>query len=75
MLEWTPPIKGVSKGFSVDKEPNITSGYINNVRPIDVLESQLRIAQRPGIDKWGAGTLVGGANNPIVAFCVVASVS
>jgi len=72
--ELTPPVRGISKGFPVDKEPSTTSGYMNNVRPTDVLENKMRLGQRPGIDKWGSGTLVGGANNPVVAFCVVAAI-
>ena len=74
MLELMPPIKGVSTGLPVDKESPITSGYMNNVRPTDVLENKIRLGQRLGIGKWGSGTLVGGANNPIVAFCVVAAI-
>ncbi len=75
MIELTPPIKGISKGLPVDKEPPTTSGYMNNVRPVDVLERQLRLGQRPGLDKWGAGTQIGDAEMPVVAFCLVAAVA
>jgi len=75
MIEMTPPIRGLSKGLPVDKEAPLTSGYMNNVRPIDVLERRLRLGQRPGLDKWGAGVQVGASENPIVAFAVVAAVS
>lgn len=75
MIELTPPIKGVSKGLPVDKEPVTTSGYMNNVRPIDTLERRLRLGQRPGLDKWGAGTQIGAAEQPVVAFVVVAAVT
>jgi hypothetical protein len=75
MLEMTPPIKGISKGLPVDKEQPTTSGYMNNVRPVDVLERQLRLSQRPGLDKWGAGTQIGAAEQPVVAFVVVAAVA
>lgn len=74
MIELTPPIKGVSKGLPVDKEPPTTSGYMNNVRPVDSLERRLRLGQRPGLDKWGAGTQIGDSEQPIVAFIVVAAV-
>lgn len=75
MKELIPPIKGVSKGLPVDKEQPTTSGYMNNVRPIDSLERRLRLGQRPGLDKWGAGTQVGAAEQPVVAMCVVSAVS
>ena len=74
MIELTPPIKGVSKGLPVDKEPPTTSGYMNNVRPVDVLERQLRIGQRPGLDKW-SDTQIGAAEQPVVAVCIVAAVA
>lgn len=75
MIELIPPIKGVSKGLPVDKEHPTTSGYMNNVRPIDTLERRLRLGQRPGLDKWGAGTQIGAAEQPVVAMCIVAAVS
>lgn len=69
------PIKGVSYGMPVDSQPAATSGHMNNCRPIDVLEGRVRIGQRPGLDKWGAGDQIGGAEQPIVAMCVVSSVA
>ena len=74
-VELSPPIKGISKGLPVDKEVPTTSGYMNNVRCTDVGEKRLRIGQRPGLDKWGAGTQIGASEQPIVAMVVVASVS
>jgi len=47
---------------------------MNNIRPRDALENRLRIGQRPGLDKWGAGNQIGGAEQPVVAICVVNSV-
>ncbi len=70
----TPPIKGVSRGLPVDKEPVTTSGYMNNVRPIDTLERRLRLGQRPGLDKWGAGVQIGAAEQPVVAMVIVAAI-
>jgi len=75
MQELIPPIKGVSKGLPVDKEHPTTSGYMNNVRPVDSLERRLRLGQRPGLDKWGAGVQIGAAEQPVVAMCIVAAVS
>ena len=74
MIELPPPLKGVSKGLPVDKEPITTSGYMNNVRPVDSLERRLRLGQRPGLDKWGAGTQIGASEQPVIAMCVVAAV-
>ena len=75
MIELTPPIKGVSKGLPVDKEPPVTSGFMLNVRPVDSLERRLRLGQRPGLDKWGAGTQIGAAEQPVIAFTVVAAIA
>ena len=75
MIELTPPIRGISKGLPVDKEQPTTSGYMNNVRPIDTLERRLRLGQRPGLDKWGAGVKIGDAEQPVCAMCVVAAVA
>ncbi|KKK68801.1 hypothetical protein LCGC14_2940440, partial [marine sediment metagenome] len=44
------------------------------VRPVDVQEKRVRIGQRPGLDKWGNGTQVGAAEQPIVAMTFVNSV-
>lgn len=81
MIELTPPIRGISKGLPVDKEPPTTSGYMNNVRPIDTLTNalgstgrRLRLGQRPGLDKWGAGVQIGAAEQPVVAMCIVAAI-
>jgi hypothetical protein len=75
MIELTPPIKGISKGLPVDKEQPTTSGYMNNVRPIDTLERRLRLGQRPGLDKWGAGVQIGAAEQPVVAMTIVAAIA
>lgn len=73
-MEFSPPLKGILKGISSDKPIKSHSEYMNNCRPKDSLEGKLRIGKRDGLDKWGAGTLVGGANLPIVAVCSVSSV-
>lgn len=75
MIELTPPIKGISKGLPVDKEHPTTSGYMNNVRPIDTLERRLRLGQRPGLDKWGNGDQIGAAEQPVVAMTIVAAIT
>jgi len=75
MKELSLPIKGVSKIFPVDKEENLFSGYMINVRPQDVLERRIRLGKRPGLDKWGNGDQIGDVEQPIVAVCCVSSVS
>jgi len=67
MQELLAPIKGISKGLPVDKEEVVTSGYMNNVRPTDVLEKRIRLGQRPALVKWGAGTQIGSSEQPVVA--------
>lgn len=73
MIELTPPLKGISKGLTVDKESMLTSGYMNNIRPRGVLERRLRLGQRPGLDKWDT-TQIGSAEQPVVAITSVSSV-
>lgn len=73
-LELMPPVKGIFKGAAFEKNPELTSSYMNNVRPRDILEGRIRIGQRPGLDKWGAGTRIGGAEQPVVWILSVSSV-
>ncbi len=73
-MELLPPIRGLFKGSLTGHAPELTSEYMNNVRPVDVQEKRVRIGQRPGLDKWGNGTQVGAAEQPIVALCFVSSV-
>ena len=68
------PIKGVNKNWSNSEQPPITSPDMNNVRPIDTSESRMRGGQRPGLEKWGDGTLIGALYFPVVAMCVVHTV-
>jgi hypothetical protein len=74
MPQFTPPLKGILKGVSSDVISPEHSEYMNNVRPLDTLEAKLRIGQRPGLDKWGNGTQIGAAENPVVAMCSVSTV-
>jgi len=68
------PLKGKHAGFGVSIQPPFSSPRLNNVRPYDVLENRARGGQRPGLTKWGAGTQVGAAEQPVVAMCIVSSV-
>jgi hypothetical protein len=74
MKEVHIPIKGNLKGFSSDKTTPQYSEYLNNVRPQDTLEKKIRIGKRPGQKKWGNGTQIGAAEQPVVAMCVVSSI-
>lgn len=68
------PIEGINKNWPNSTQPKSTSPDLMNVRPRDVSEQRTRGGQRPGLDKWGEGTLVGGAEQPVVAICTVNSV-
>ncbi len=75
MPEILPPIKGLFRGTLLGHAPVLTSESMNNVRPVDSLEKRIRIGQRPGLDKWGNGTLVGGDTDfPIVAVLHISKV-
>lgn len=74
-LEIQLPIKGFSNGAPNDKQPDLTSPYMNNCRPQDVLENKIRLGQRPGLDKWGNGDQVGAAEQPVVAMIIISSVA
>jgi len=65
------PIKGMHKGLATVAQPDGTTFDCLNVRPYDVLEGRIRGGQRPVLDKWGTGTQIGDAENPVVAMCVV----
>jgi len=69
-MEFMLPIKGESQGFGVDKAPPLTSGYLNNVRPVDVLEKRVRLGQRPGLKKLYSQQ-IGGDAKPVVAICSI----
>lgn len=75
MAEITFPIKGLHKGFQTERQPGLTSFSMSNVRPYDTLSNRLRGGQRPGLAKWGAGTQVGSAEQPVVAMCTVSSIA
>ena len=66
------PFKGLYKGILSSKQPIDTARDMRNVRPYK--DGRLRGGQRPGLVKWGAGTQVGGAEQPVVAMCVVSTV-
>lgn len=59
-VEFQFPIKGKDTNNPVDKQPLLTSPYLENVRPWDVMEKRLRGGQRPAVRKWGAGSRISG---------------
>jgi hypothetical protein len=73
MAELTFPIGGKHTGFPTDKQPVNTSRDLNNVRPY--FDGKAVGGQRPGLDKWGAGTQIGAAEQPVVAMCTVSTVA
>ena len=73
-MRYVPPINGLSNILPVPDSNPTTTKYINNVRPMDSLEKRLRLGQRPGLDKWGAGTQIGSSVQPVVSFCTVSSI-
>lgn len=66
------PFKGLYKGVLSSKQPIDAARDMKNVRPYK--DGRLRGGQRPGLVKWGAGTLVGAEEQPVVAMCVVTTV-
>ena len=75
MATFILPIKGISKLFTYDKSAPGTSGDMNNVRAIGIFAKQIRICQRPGLDKWGNGDQIGGTDIPVVAMCTVSTMA
>ena len=73
-VEVTFPLFGLNKGRAVSKQLFATSSSMRNVRLYDVLDKRARGGQRPGLTAWGNGDLIGDANNPVVAMCIVSSV-
>jgi len=69
------PYKGIDKGRATYQQSPEASPDIKNMRLFDTLDNRARGGQRPGLDKWGAGTLIGEAQQPVVAMCVVSSVA
>lgn len=72
-IEFTPPIKGIHKGLPADSPAPNTSEYMNNVRAKG-FGGRVLIVQRDGLDKWGAGTQIGAAEQPVVSLCTVSTV-
>ncbi len=72
-IEFTPPIKGISRGLPADRPAPNTSEYMDNVRVVG-LEKRVIIAQRPGLAMWSTDQ-VGDTEYPVIAMCVVASVA
>ena len=64
------PIKGFSDALPADKQPMLTTGYIDNIYPFGALDNKIRLVQRPGMDNVFAQQIAGSAM-PIVAMCSV----
>jgi len=72
MAELVFPTSGRHDGFPAGKQPANTSRSMNNMRPY--FDGKAVGGQRPGLDKWGAGTQIGAAEQPVVAMCTVSTV-
>lgn len=68
------PIKGIFKGFNPELVSVEYSQKMNNMRPVDQYDNKIRLAQRPGLDKWGNGDQIGGTSVPVVEITVVSAV-
>jgi hypothetical protein len=66
------PFSGLHKGGLPGNPPENTSPRLQNVRPF--WQGRLRGGQRPGLLKWGAGTLIGASTQPVVAMCSCSAV-
>lgn len=61
MLIETPfPLRGKDVNWSLEQQPPLTSGDLENVRPYDVFETRARGGQRPAVRKWGLPSRIGG---------------
>lgn len=67
------PVVGFSEGLPVDKSDPMTSGYLNNIRAIDILGKRIRIGQRPGLGNWST-TQIGDSEIPVVAMISISTV-
>ena len=65
------PIKGFSEGLSVEVAPPLTSGYLNNVRAMDVLERKVRIGKRPGLKKLYSQQIGNATSHPCLILLSV----
>jgi len=69
------PFRGIDKGRAAHQQPPVSSPDMNNIRLYDTLDTRARGGQRPGLDKWGAGTQIGGAEQPVVCIISVSTVA
>ena len=67
------PIKGFSESLTPDKQPGLTTGYMDNIFPRGTLERKLRLTQRPGLDKVFSQQ-VGGIDTPIIFMFSITTV-
>jgi len=68
------PLSGIHEGFNPEDTPEKFSGYMNNVRPVDTLETRIRLGQRPGLKKW-ASQQIGGEAQAIIEMGIVSAIA
>ena len=64
------PIRGLHRGYTVDKLEGAFTDSICNVMPTDAGEGRLRLSKRPGLSKW-ADEQIGSSEVPITCIAVV----
>jgi hypothetical protein len=73
MANFPLPIKGYSVGTTADRQPELTTGYMNNIRIRGILGKKLVISTRPGLDKV-FDEQIGGSSVPIVFVGIITTV-
>jgi len=73
MAEFSFPINGLHVGLPASQQPERTSRDMDNVRPF--YDGRACGGQRPGLDKWGDGTQIGAAEQPVVVITSVTTAS
>ena len=69
------PVKGIFKGSITGSEPEGMSPNMDNVMPVDVNANRIRLAQRPGQEKWSTTLLSSTLTpSPIVEMVQIAVV-
>lgn len=68
------PIKGYSEILPPDKQPALTTGYMNNMFPRGALERKIRLVQRPGLDKVFTQQVGGTPSAPTVFMFTITTV-
>jgi hypothetical protein len=72
-MELPFPVKGIHLGFPSDKQPNLTSPDMSNMRLLNPKTGRVTGAQRPPLSKRYTQQIASAAI-PVIAICSVATV-